>query len=179
MAGMTAGYAAALYELASERGMLAEFLRQAAAIRDLLQGKRERAAIEHPRKSGAEKRSFLQTVLPADTHADLIGFFHMLIAERQEGQIVPALEEFVARGTRQDEKMRAYVVSAAELKPDQAAALERVLYNKLGRHVELSVDVDPSLIGGFRLYVNGLAIDRSVKKELGDLRDAIKRGGAV
>jgi len=176
---MTAGYAAALFEMAGERGALAECLKQAAAIRDVLRGKKERATIEHPRMSGADKRAFLRTVLPADAHADLIGFLHMLIAERQEGLIVPVMEEFVARGTRQDEKIRAYVISAAELKQDQAAALERMLHSKLGRPVELSVDIDPSLIGGLKIYVNGLAIDRTVKKELGDLRDAIKRGDAV
>ena len=179
MAGMTARYAAALFELASEHGALDQCLEQAALIRDALKDGKGRSAIEHPRVSGVEKRALLNGFLPPDTHDDLVGFLHILIAERQERRIVPALTAFIERGTRRDEKVVAYVVSAAELKADQAAALERALAQKLNRRVALSTDIDRSLIGGLHIYVNGLVIDRTVKKQLGDLRDAIKKGGAV
>ncbi|MCL2812362.1 MAG: ATP synthase F1 subunit delta [Clostridia bacterium] len=179
MAGVTANYADVLFELANDHDALDQWLAQAVAIRDVLQTKKGRSTIEHPRMSGAEKRGFLREVLPADTPEDMIGFLHMLVSERQEKQIVPALAEFVTRGRREDEKIVAHVVSAVALKEEQTAALEEMLYQKLGRQVELSAEVDPSLIGGFCIYVAGLVIDRTVKKQLNDLRDTIKRGGAV
>jgi len=179
MAGLTANYADALFHLAREHGALDEWLAQAALIRDALKDGKGRGAMEHPRMTRADKRSFLSAALPPGIHDDLVGFLHMLIAQRQEKLIVPVLTEFVDRGTRQDEKMLAHVISAAELKQGQAAALERVLAQKLGRPIELSIEIDPSLIGGLCIYVNGLVIDRTVKKQLGDLRDTIKRGGAV
>jgi len=181
MAGLTAYYAAALYELSGEHGTLGECLAQAAALRDALQAGKGRGTMEHPHISGANKRAFLDALLPEDTQEDLIGFLHLLIAERHANLIVPALTAFVDKGRRLDEKrkMVAYVAAAAELKAEQTDALERMLAQKLNRRVDLSVEVDRSLIGGLHIYVNGLVMDRTVKKQLGDLRDAIKRGGAV
>jgi len=179
MAGVTANYADVLFELANDHGALDQWLTQAAAIRDVLRTPKGRGMIEHPRMSGADKRAYLRDVLPAGTHDDMIGFLHMLLSERQEKQIVPALAEFVERGRREGETLLAHVVSAAELKEEQTAYLERLLHQKMVRRVELSTEVDPALIGGFCIYVNGLVIDRTVKKQLNDLRDTIKRGGAV
>jgi len=179
MAGLTANYAAALFELAREHGALDEWLAQAALVRDALRDGKGRSTMEHPRMTSADKRAFLSTVLPPGVHDDFIGFLHMLIAERQEQLIVPALTEFVDRGSRQDEKMLAHVISATALKEEQVAALERTLAQKLGRRIELSMETDPSLVGGLCIYVNGLVIDRTVKKQLNDLRDTIRRGGAV
>ena len=179
MAGITAHYATALFDLANEHGALREWLAQAALIRDALKDGKGRSTIEHPRMTGAEKRAFLHTVLPLGVPVDVIGFLHMLIAQRQAALIVPALTEFIDRGTREQEPMLAHAISARPLKEGQTAALERLLAQKLGRRVELSAEADPSLIGGLCVYVNGLVIDRTIKKQLSDLRDTIKRGGAV
>jgi len=181
MAGLTAYYAAALYELAGEHGTLGGCLAQAAALRDALLAGKGCGTMEHPHISGANKRAFLDTIMPEDAHEDLIGFLHLLIAERHANLIVPALTAFVDKGRHWDEKVKvtAHVVSAAQLTADRAAELERMLAKRLNKRVTLSLEVDPSLIGGLRVYVSGLVIDHTVKKRLGDLRDTIKRGGTV
>ena len=73
------------------------------------------------------------------------------------------------------ENMQAQVVSAAELSGEQISVLCEALSKKLGRQVDISSSVDPSLIGGLYICVDGYVLDRSVKKLLGDLRDNIKR----
>ena len=179
MAGLTAGYAAALYERASEHGVLDECLEQAASVWNALRAGKARGTIENPRLSGAEKRTFLDSVLPKNLHNDIIGFLHLLLADHREELIVPALTAFLYRGEHRDEKALAHIFSAMELKQEQASALEHTLSLKLNKKVELSLDTDPSLIGGLCIHVDGYVIDRTVKKQLADLRDAIKRGGAV
>jgi len=72
----------------------------------------------------------------------------------------------------------AYVVSAAELKESQVSALARLLSHKLNKRVRMSLRIDPSLIGGLYIHVAGLIIDRTVKRQLSDMRDALKKGGA-
>jgi len=181
MAGLTSYYAAALFELASEHGVLEECLTQAAYIKEALQTEKGLGVIAHPHLSRVAKRAFIDAILPVETHEDLIGILHMLIAERQENLIDPVLTAFISKGTHQDdkEKVIAHIISATVLKESQVSDLVHVLTIKCNKKVELFTEVDPSLIGGFCVYVNGLVIDCTVKKQLEDLHDTIKKVGSV
>jgi len=75
------------------------------------------------------------------------------------------------------EKTAAQVVSAAELAKSQITALETALSKMLGKAVTVSARVDPSLIGGLSIQVDGFFIDRTVKRQLKDLRENIKSRG--
>jgi len=48
-----------------------------------------------------------------------------------------------------------------------------VLTRKLGKTVELSVEVDVSVIGGFRLHVDGYVFDHTLKRLLKDMKENI------
>jgi F-type H+-transporting ATPase subunit delta len=178
MEGLTAKYASALFDLAVERGLLSEYLAQAVSVRDVLQTWQSRGTMEHPHISAAEKRAFLRGVLPENVHADLIGFLHLLIANRHEDLMIPALAAFIGMGKKRDEIVLAHVVSAVGLREIQASALEGMLSKKLKKKVEISFRVDPLLIGGLTIYVDGLMIDHTIKRKLGNLRDAVIKGGA-
>ena len=173
MAGLTAKYAAELFDLATEHGALDECVGQAVSIRDALQAGKGRVA--------GENHAFWSGVLPENEniHADLLGYFRLLTAKRQESLVLPFLTEFIRRGGGRDGKLMAHVVSAVGLTSRQTSALAATLSQKLGKPVEISFGVDRSLIGGLCVYVDGLVIDHSVKKQLGDMRDAVKKGGAI
>ena len=78
--------------------------------------------------------------------------------------------------TKPDDIIKAKVVTAAELSPLQFSALEELLKRKLNKQVEITSETDASLIGGLYIYVDGLVIDHTVKKQIGDLKESIKRG---
>ncbi|MCL2045389.1 MAG: F0F1 ATP synthase subunit delta [Oscillospiraceae bacterium] len=67
----------------------------------------------------------------------------------------------------------AKVVSAMRLSMEQEKALEKLLSSKLNKQVSISLEIDPSLIGGFYVYVDGLLIDRSVKKRIDEIKESI------
>ena len=77
--------------------------------------------------------------------------------------------------TKTSGAIRAKVVSAAQLREDQISALEKLLKGKLGTQVDISLEIDPSLIGGFYIYVDSRCFDRSVKKQIGDMKESILR----
>jgi len=83
------------------------------------------------------------------------------------------------RGTLRNENGVARVISATELSESQASAITNMLCKKLNKQVEISLNIDPSVIGGLYIHVSGIIIDRTIKKQLADLRDAAKRGDAV
>jgi len=49
------------------------------------------------------------------------------------------------------------------------------LSKKLNKRVEVSLKVDPSVIGGFFVHVDGYFIDRTIKKHLHDMKATIKK----
>ena len=74
-----------------------------------------------------------------------------------------------------NQKVPVHVVSAAHLSESQLEKLQSVLQKKLGKQPEFHLEVNPSLIGGLYIQVEGLLIDRTVKAQLGGLADRLKR----
>ena len=76
-------------------------------------------------------------------------------------------------------KVTAQVVSAATLDEEQVSALRYLLAQKTGKMVEVALTVDPSLIGGLWVSVDGYLIDNTVRKQLLDMSASLKKGGAI
>jgi F-type H+-transporting ATPase subunit delta len=71
--------------------------------------------------------------------------------------------------------------SAAPLSKEEIASLEKAMGKRLGVKVSLRNRVEPSLIGGVRVYVMGKAFDGSVEGRIEAMRSELlkKAGGAV
>ena len=67
----------------------------------------------------------------------------------------------------------ANVISAVELSVQQVSALEETLSKKLNRPVEISVKVDPSVIGGLSIHAGGILLDRTIKRQITDMKNGI------
>ena len=176
MAELSVRYAASLFDLSLSNGTLAECLKQAISVRDTLQTDECRSIMEHPRFADAEKRTFLDKVFAGNIHDDIMGFLYLLATEGRGDVIVSALTAFIGMGNLYTGKTVATVYTATALSDDQVVALKGLLSQKLGKQVDIESHVDEALIGGLRIYVDGCLIDHTVKKQLGDLVDSIKRG---
>ena len=64
------------------------------------------------------------------------------------------------------------IISASELTPGQLADLQKKIeVSKIGfEHVEFTVKVDPSLVGGFIVEVDDMVYDASLKHQLAGLK---------
>lgn len=69
----------------------------------------------------------------------------------------------------------AVVTSAVALNEEQRLKLSGVLSKKQRRPVELTLKTDEAVIGGLSIYVNGLLIDNTVKKQLQEMKTSITR----
>jgi len=65
------------------------------------------------------------------------------------------------------------VKSAVELTDAQRSALIENLAKKTGKNIELDVSVDPSLIGGISVYVDGKLYDGTVSAHIDKIRRAL------
>lgn len=67
----------------------------------------------------------------------------------------------------------AVVVSAFDIDAKALAELGATLERRFGRHLHLSVQIDPSLIGGVRVVVGDEVLDTSVKARLEQMKAAL------
>ena len=169
-------YASALYDLAAERGMIDESLIQATFLCDVLQDRDVSRMLLHPHISRSEKRRFLTDSLEGKVSEDLLGFLNLAVDKNREAFIIPALKALIVLIEKHNRIVTAKVITASEIDSEQEAALAKMLSDKLGKQVRLSVKLDPSTVAGPYIYVDGYYLDWTVKKRLRDLAVHMKEG---
>jgi len=169
-------YASALFDLALQQGIVDEFLDQAILLRDSLQDPECKSLLEHPQISAAEKREFFIKGFSGQIHEDMLAFLCLVVDKNRIKYLFPALTALISIIERHNKKVTAKVLSAAPYDEKQAETLRVMLSEKLSKHVELDLKVDPAVIGGPYIYVDGYYIDWTVKKRLHDLTVHMKEG---
>jgi len=152
---------------------------QAVLARDVLMTDDCRNFLEHPQISGLEKRTFIKDAFSGSLNEHLNGFLCLLISKNRERIMASALTGFIDMVNRFKGRTEANVVSAAELDENQISALRDVLSKKLGKQVDVTVRVDPSLIGGLAIYVDGYYANHTIKERLSRMKYSIKSGGGI
>ena len=180
MAQLSNRYATAIFELAQERGALEEGLDQAVFLRDLLREDDVNMIITHPRIPGAEKKSFFDEAFKKHVNADLMGFLHLAVDKGREEYIVAILNDFIDMANAHLRKATAYVTAAFPLKQGQTAALAALLSRKLSKQVDISLKVDPKVIGGLYIQVDGYYMDRTIRTRLQEMKSIMaEEAGSV
>jgi len=175
MAELSTRYATALFELTQESGTLGQCLEQAVIVRDTLKTEECRSILEHPHISGSEKSVFLGEVFAGGISDQLSGFLNLLISKNRENIMSSALSVFIDMANSVSGRTEANVVSATALDENQISALKSALSKKLGKQIDLTLQIDPSLIGGLYVYADGHYMDCTVKKHLNDMKKSVKQ----
>ncbi|HCY87321.1 MAG TPA: F0F1 ATP synthase subunit delta [Desulfobacteraceae bacterium] len=75
--------------------------------------------------------------------------------------------------------VKATVTSARKLTKKATEKIQKSLAQKTGKTIVLSVEEDPSLIGGIVTKIGDLVLDGSVKTQLMNMRETLKKGESV
>ena len=170
MAALASRYGAALADLAVESGNVNAYREQAALILEALKDEDCRKIIEHPKISSAKKKELVKEVFAEHISADLLGFLYLVIDKNREEFLVEGLENLIERLDEIAGISHANVVCARPPTPSQLADIERLARQKLGDKVEISVSVDPALIGGFYIQTATHMFDFSVRRQLAQMK---------
>ena len=68
------------------------------------------------------------------------------------------------------------LTTAVELDDARKAAIKTQLESQTGRKLELAYAVDPAILGGLVLRIGDTVLDASLRAQLDNLRESIKRG---
>lgn len=101
--------------------------------------------------------------------------FLNLIVQKKRAEFLPEIAEaFQALVDQHNNVCQGTVVSAAELSDELKEKVRQTLEKLTGKKVQLSAEVDPSIIGGIIARVGDLVLDGSIKSQLTGLKESIK-----
>ena len=177
-AGLAGRYASALFELAWDKGQLAQVGASLAKLGQALSASADmRAMTASPlvtRGQGEHAILALADDLGVDplTH----NFLGVAARARRLGALPAIIAAFRARAAAERGETTAEVTSAHPLDDEQVETLKRTLALKLRRDVDVQLRVDPSLLGGLIVKVGSRLIDSSIKSKLAAVGAAMMKG---
>jgi F-type H+-transporting ATPase subunit delta len=167
-------YAEALFELAVQGNVTTETSEGLeTVVSALLQMPDYRALLASPAIAKEERLAALDTAFRGKIPDILLAILRMMISRGQISALNGMARDYeeLARGYR-GESM-AVVKSAVPLKEAEAVTLRTRLEKKLGRQIMLQCVVDPDLIGGIRVEVDGRVIDGSIRNKLDEIKEVM------
>ena len=167
-------YGGSLYDLAAEEGLedrilgeLDEAVGLFGANPDYL---RLLATPSIPKK---ERCALLDEALRGAVHPSLLNFLKLLCEQGSVGELTGCARAYHLRYNQAHGVLEATAVSAVALTSAQAARLKEKLEQTTGKRIDLVTKVDPAVLGGIRLEMDGTLLDGTVHNRLAGLRSRI------
>ncbi|GAA0491101.1 F0F1 ATP synthase subunit delta [Alkalibacterium sp. s-m-22] len=179
MAKLRERYAQALYDLSIENDNIKKTLREATLVNNALNEEEVQFFLLHPHVSDSEKHQLFESTFSEHIESFLLNFLHLMIDKNREGLIIPTLTELITRIKRQLNQTEATVVSAKELTEKQVEAIRELLTKKTQMDIEFHLKVDPDVIGGFYILIDGFVFDGTVRTQLIKMKEKLKREGVA
>ena len=171
-------YGTALYDLALEENLRAEFDQELEQIAGLFQEQPDFARLlDLPSLPLQERLGIVDEVFGQQAHPYIRNFLKIL-TQRQAAHRLPECQRFFHDRCNLDlGRTEATVTTAAELSDENAARIQAMLEKRSGKTVKLIRRVDPSLIGGVRVEMDGHRMDNSVAMRLEQMRRRLTEPG--
>lgn len=169
-------YAKALFDVAlQENADLAKIGQDLSAASELLSTNGELAlALSRGGVPDAARTAVIEQVADKLGAATPVKKLLVLLTQSRKLELIKDLfEVYGERLLTHQNIVRAEVTSAAALSPEQTRALEESLSKVTGKKVDLSVSVDPELLGGIVARIGSTVYDGSVKTQLQRMRQEI------
>ena len=152
-------YAEALFSLAVENNAIDRYEEQVKLVLDVISGDKEIMKIlTHPDINGEDKMNVLTQAFKDSVDDDIMGLFSVI------------MRIFLEKVKSYKGISDAVVESAVPLSPEKLKVIETKLANKLNKQVVAKSVVVPELLGGLRISIDGHILDKTVKRQLEDMK---------
>lgn len=173
---MARRYARALYELGQEEGLETQFLADLQHVGALIEQSEEfKAIVVSPLYDITLKKRILAGMAPALSLSPyMVNFLNILLDKDRFSfveDIAKAYREIVDASSG---KVKAQVTSAVVLDAAQQQKVAEVFSKLMNKTVDLDLSVDPSLIGGLVVEVQGMVYDGSIRTQLSKIKQSLK-----
>ena len=167
-------YAEALFELAVQENLIRETSDGVVTVESaLLQMPQYKALLASPAIGKQERLDALDQVFRGKIPDILLGILRMMVARGHVSALSGMVRDYEELAREYRGESVAVVTSAVPLKEAETVALRGRLEKKLARKITLQCRVDPALIGGIRVEVDGRVIDGSIRNKLDEIKEVM------
>lgn len=173
-------YGTALFEAAGELGIRSQVSEEAAGILDVFHAEPDLVSlINFPTISAEEKKTVLERVFSGRICEALLNFLYVLVDKRRIGSFEGIIKVYNRLVDHEEGISYGTVYSVEPLSEAHLQDVESDISKLLQANVKLINEIDPKLIGGVKVMVEGKLIDASIRKKFDDLESQIIGGGLV
>ncbi len=167
-------YARALFSLGGEAGGFEPVGRALAELAAAFRNPELRAVAGDPTLDRKKRRQVALAIAERLGVATPVASFARLLGEKNRLRELDAIErEYQRLADRAFGQVRAQVVSAKPLSAESARQLDDLFARRTGKRIVSEVEVDPALLGGVTVEVQGRVFDGSLRTQLYRLRRAL------
>ena len=175
-ASLQGRYASALFDLASEQGVVTAVEGDLIKLGEALRGSTDLSdLIRNPqvgRDAAARAMDGVAGVLALSPLTR--NFLGVLAANRRLFALPDVIRAFSTIAAAQRGEVTAEVTTAHPLTDDQLAHLSQKLKAREGKEVKITTHVDPDVLGGLVVRIGSKQIDSSIRTRLNSLAQAMK-----
>lgn len=170
-------YARALMDIGIEKGVYRQYVKELAEVQEMIQKvPMLKATLLNLSFSSHARGKLLQRVLEGmDLSKEVVNFISLLVERDRLQQLPMIVQHYHTLIDEVEGQVRASVHSVIPLDDDQMAKLKGGLQNALGKKVVLEKKVDTELIGGILVKVNNILIDSSMRTQLHQLVETLRK----
>jgi F-type H+-transporting ATPase subunit delta len=168
-------YARSLFEVAKEHGKLDVVREQLGQFAEALDGNRELAIyFFSPYFSTEEKKDGLGRML-VDVDPTVLNFLALLVENHRMPVVFRVRRAFERLWEQENKLLPVTITSAVELDAGTVKSIGDAIGQQTGQRVELTTNVDPSVLGGLVVRVGNSILDASIRNRLENLRRSVAR----
>jgi F-type H+-transporting ATPase subunit delta len=174
-------YAKALFSLGKEDGNYLQYGEELKAFSDLLKREsRARYVLQSPIYEYTGRSNLLKAILEKTSFSLTVNNFIQLLFTKGRIQYLDDISIFYSQLTDELSNIkRAMVTTAIQLRDDIIQRIQSALKEVVKKEVVVTVNQDPSIIGGIIAQVGDLTLDGSLRTQLKSLKESLRRGEGI
>jgi F-type H+-transporting ATPase subunit delta len=174
-------YAKALMLISQEDGNTDKYKTELESVIGLFDTQKDfESALINPLYNKNERKKVLISVLAATQLSAVMKSFLILLFDKGRIGFLRDIASFYKDLADQLKGVvKARVIAATALSSGAVNKIKKALSKKFGKNIVLNIEQDPSLIGGIVTKIGDLVLDGSVKTQLMNLKETLKKGESV
>ncbi len=160
-------YGGALFALAKEKEQLGPWSEQLQEIAAVFSSHQD---LQELLRSGMierqQKKAVLNALFAQKIDDEVLHFLFLLLDKGRQMELPEIVRVYQKRVDDYNGIKMAHVTSAVPLLPEEAQRLQSALGKRLSCHIQLDVEVDPSILGGLKVQVGDTVYDGSLSHQL-------------
>ena len=168
-------YAQALYQLTLQTGETETVKKELSFVSEVLVSNREfYFLLRNPKLGKKEKKELTSELFGGKISVTTMHFIMVLFDKRRIEYLPGIAKQFCKMVNEGNNMAEGLLVTAIHLGEEQLAQIQEEISKLMRKKICLKNKVDPSIIGGMKIYVEDQVLDASVKNRLKIIRDSIQ-----